>query len=128
MKKLLPVLLSLLVLTGCSPEALPAGMDEEAVIAAGQEIVNLLVDGEYEEVLSRFREDVAAATSAEEIKALMEDAAGDAGAYRDREDAMATGRTVGGVTYGEAVILGKFEKATILFRVAFDSDWNFVGL
>lgn len=43
----LACLLLALVLTGCAPRALPDGMEEDAVIEAGQEIVELLVGGRY---------------------------------------------------------------------------------
>lgn len=129
MKKLLvSLLMCLLVLTGCAAQALPEGMTEDEVIKAGQEIVNLLVAEEYEEVALRFREDVAASVTAETVQKLMEDATLGLGIYDGRIDAMATGRTVDGVDYGEAVILCEYKKGDVLFRVAFDTDMTLVGM
>jgi len=127
MKKLLPLLFCLL-LCGCAAQALPEGMEEETVIKEGQAIVNLLVDECYGDVYASLREDVAQGTSAETIKKLMEDTVDGLGAYQGREDAMATGRTVDGVDYGEAVILCKYKKDTVLFRIAFDVDYTLVGM
>ena len=46
--------LALMLLAGCSAqeetEPLPASMDQETVLAAGEEILNQLLDGEYEAV------------------------------------------------------------------------------
>ena len=128
MKKCLPLLLCLLLLTGCSPKELPEGMEEETVIADGQEIVELLVDGDYEEVYGRLRKDVAETTSPENIRELMESTVENAGVYLGRRDSMATGKTVDGEEYGEAVILCEYKKKDVLFRVNFDLDGNMVGL
>jgi len=127
-KILLPLLLCLFVLTSCAAQPLPEGMDEDTVIRSGQEIVNLLVKEEYEEVASRFREDVAASITADTVKKLMEDAVIGLGIYEGRIDAMATGRTVDGVEYGEAVILSEYKKGDVLFRIAFDTEMNLVGM
>lgn len=128
MKKIFPLLLCILVLTGCAAQALPEGMEEDTVIRAGQEIVNLLVDGEYEEVAGRFREDVAASITADTVESLMEDTVIGLGIYEGRIDAMATGRTVDGVDYGEAVILCEYKEDDVLFRIAFDTEMNLVGM
>ena len=127
MRRALPLLLSLcLLLSGCTPRALPEGMEEDAVIAAGQELTELLLGGSYEEAAGRFREDIE--VSADVLRGLMEDAAAGIGPYLGRRDAMATGRTVDGVEYGEAVILCEYKKDDVLFRVCFDTDMILVGL
>ncbi len=121
-------MLCLLMLTGCAAKALPRGMEEDAVIRTAQEIVNLLVEEEYEAVAGRFREDVAASVTAETVQTLMEDATLGLGIYEGRIDAMATGRTVDGVEYGEAVILCEYKKGDVMFRIAFDTDMTLVGM
>lgn len=129
MKKLLfSLLLCALLLTGCAAQELPKGMDEDAVIRAGQEIVNLLVDEDYEAVAGRFRADVAESVTADTVRELMESAVLGLGIYEGRTDAMATGRTVDGVDYGEAVILCEYKKGDVLFRIAFDTEMTLVGM
>jgi len=127
-KLLLSLVLCALLLTGCEAKPLPEGMEEDTVIRAGQEIVNLLVDEDYEEVAGRFRSDVAASVTPEIVRNLMEDATLGLGIYEGRTDAMATGRTVDGVDYGEAVILCEYKKGDVLFRIAFDTDMTLVGM
>ena len=61
MKHTLPLLCCLLLsllLTACAPKALPEGMEEDAVLDAGYQIVELLVSGKYEETAALFREDI----------------------------------------------------------------------
>ena len=52
--KLLPVLLlSALLLSGCgSTEPLPDGMEEDPLLDAGQAVVDLLIDEDYQAVYS----------------------------------------------------------------------------
>jgi hypothetical protein len=127
-KLIVALLLCAFLLTSCAAKPLPKGMEEDAVIRAGQEIVNLLVDEEYETVAGCFREDVAASVTADTVQNLMEDATLGLGMYEGRTDAMATGRTVDGVEYGEAVILCEYKKGDVLFRIAFDTDMTLVGM
>ena len=71
-----------LTLCGCKGRPLPDGMEEAALLGAGQEVVLLMAGGDYTSVYDALREDVAVGTSAEEIASLMEKAAGNAGDYR----------------------------------------------
>ena len=60
-RKFLLLMLALLcgcALAGCKGKALPEGMEEEKVLAAGQEIVDLLVAGDCQSVYDRLRPDV----------------------------------------------------------------------
>lgn len=127
-KLLLSLALCALLLTGCAAKPLPEGMEEDTVIRTGQEIVNLLVAEDYEEVAGRFRADVAVSVTPEIVQDLMEDATLGLGIYEGRTDAMATGRVVDGVDYGEAVILCEYKKGDVLFRIAFDTDMTLVGM
>ena len=47
--------LCLPLLAGCGGKKLPQGMDEEALLEAGREIVSLLNQGSYQEVYDRLR-------------------------------------------------------------------------
>ena len=129
MKKLLPLVLLCLLLTGCGRgNPLPDGMEEESVIAAGIEVVKLAGEGEYEAVWSRFREDVREGLTAEEIQNLVEDAAEGCGDYVQVEDSMATGQESDGESYGVAVIYARYSDGDLLYRVAFDPSMALIGL
>ena len=128
MKKLLSLFLFLLLLTGCRGNPLPEGMEEDAALEAGLEVVIALTKGEYEAVAERFREDVREGVTADQLKTLLESAAEDAGAYKEVTDSMVTGRESGGEEHAVAVFWAKYEKENLLFEVAFDPDMALIGL
>ncbi len=117
-----------LTLCGCKGRPLPDGMEEAALLGAGQEVVLLMAGGDYTSVYDALREDVAAGTSVEEIALLMEQAAGNAGEYRQITDRMTTGQSSNGEEYGVAVFYCEFSKDSVLFRTAFDVNLELIGL
>ena len=128
-RKTLAVLLALcLLLCGCKGRPLPGGMDEAALLQAGQDVVLLLVDWDYEAVYAALRDDVAAGTSAEDIAALAESQLKGMGGYRQITDRMTTGQSSGGEDYGVAVLYCEFDRKDAVFRLAFDPDYALIGL
>lgn len=122
------LVLTLFLLCGCRGNPLPVGMDEETLQKHGREAAVLLASGDYEEVLGRMREDVAAGVTVEEIQKLVIQQTGGAGVYKEIDSAMATGQSSDGETYGVAVIYCKYSKKNVLFRLAFDTDYGLIGL
>ena len=51
-----------------------------------------------------------------------------AGVYKEIDSAMATGQSSDGEAYGVAVIYCKYSKKNVLFRLAFDTDYELIGL
>lgn len=117
-----------LLLCGCKGKPLPDGMEEGALLEAGQEIVLLMADGDYAAVYAALREDIAAGTSEEEIALLAEQAEKGAGEYRQITDRMVTGQSSSGEDYGVAVFYCEYSKDSVLFRTAFDVNLDLIGL
>ena len=130
-KELLLAALGLLltfVLSGCG-SALPEGMDEDTVVSAGLKIMDKLVDGDYDAVCDALREDVREQTSAAAIEKMMTDATDGLGAYQKMTDSMATGVTKKDMEpHGIAVLRTKFGSKVVMFRIAFDTDMELIGL
>lgn len=126
--KLILFLLILQILTGCQGKALPGGMKEETLLAHGREVTVLLAGGQYEEVLSRMREDVASTVTAEEIQSLVLTQTEGAGVYKQISSAMTTGQSSQGEDYGVAVIYCDYSKDHVLFRLAFDANYALIGM
>lgn len=127
-KSVLCALLAALVVTGCGGTSLPQGMTEEALIDAGREILLLAVDGDYEAVRERLREDVRETVTAEEIRSVVLTNVDGAGVYKQIESYMTTGQEANGERLGIAVLYCEYAKDDVLFRIAFDEDMCLVGL
>ena len=130
-RKFLLLMLALLcgcVLAGCKGKALPEGMEEEKVLAAGQEIVDLLVAGDCQSVYDRLRPDIRAGTTADAISQLLEETLEGAGEYKEGGNTLVTGITDGEEPQGIAVIYCKSTKNAVRFRIAFDPEMELIGL
>lgn len=131
MRRFLPWLTGLflvLLLAGCQGKPLPAGMDEDALLQKGQEVLLELVEGDYAAVYGQLREDVAAGTSAEAIQSLALQQLDGAGVYKQIDSRMTTGQSSNGESYGVAVMYCQFSKDEVLVRLAFDPDLHLIGL
>ncbi len=118
----------LLMCSGCQGHPLPEGMEEDALLDAGKEVLLQLVAGEYETVRQEFRSDVADTVTAEDIQEIVVRQLDGAGAYKQINDSMVTGRTANGNEYGEAVFYCNFAEKNVIFRIAFDPDMVLIGL
>ncbi len=129
---LLAALAALLLLSGCkvSGHPLPEGMEEDAVLEQGREIVTLLNQGDFQEVYDRLRSDAREGASLETFQAAVNQNLGKAGAYVKEDDALATGQTIkdSGEEYGTAVLYCKHEKKSIMYRVAFSTGMELMGV
>ncbi len=118
----------LLLLCGCQGKPLPAGMDEETLLKNGREVAVLLAGGGYQAVLDRMRADVAASVTAEDLQKLVIQQTDGAGTYRQIDSAMTTGQSSDGEEYGVAVIYCSYTRKNVLFRLAFDTGYQLIGL
>lgn len=120
--------LILLLLTGCQGQPLPNGMTEADLLACGRETAALLAGGQYEKVLDKMREDVAASVTVEDIQKLVLTQTEGAGVYKQIDSAMVTGQSSQGEDYGVAVIYCDYSKDNVLFRLAFDTNYALIGM
>ncbi|MCI9158531.1 MAG: DUF3887 domain-containing protein [Lawsonibacter sp.] len=127
----LPLLL-LALLPGCkvSGHPLPEGMEEDAVLDAGREIVALLNGGDWQEVYDLLRSDARETSSPEGIQSYMEERLEKAKAYVKETDAMATGQKLKdtGEEYGTAVLYCKHEKKSVMYRIAYSTGMELMGI
>ena len=119
--------LCVLMLASCKGKPLPDGMEEDAVLAAGEAVVQQLTDGDYSAVLAQFRSDIREGLTAEQIQTQVETATEKAGQYRKLDDTLVTGRQEP-EPHGIAVISCKYTKDSVMFRVAFDPEMELIGL
>lgn len=124
------LLLALFALSGCKGNDLPEGMDEETLLNQGREIVTLLNGEEWQTVYDQMRTDGQETTDAAGIEAYMRTVLDEAGAYVRETDCMATGQKLEstGEEYGTAVFYCKHEKKNVIYRIAFSTDMELMGL
>lgn len=120
--------LLVLLLCGCQGKPLPEGMDEETLLKNGREVTILLAGGDYGAVLERMREDVAADVTAEDIQALVLKQTDGAGVYKQIDSFMTTGQSSDGESYGVAVFYCNYSKKNVMFRLAFDVNYELIGM
>ena len=129
---LLAALAALFLLSGCkvSGNPLPEGMEGDTVLEQGREIVALLNGGEWQEVYSRLRVDAQETASPETIQSYMEERLEKAGAFKEEDEAFATGQKIKetGEEYGTAVLYCKHEKKSVMYRVAYSLDMELMGI
>lgn len=129
---LLAALAALFLLSGCkvSGNPLPEGMEEETVLEQGREVVSLLNGGNWQEVYDRLRSDARETSSPGAIQSYMEERLDKAGAYVSEIEAMATGQTLKdtGEEYGTAVFYCKHEKKSVIYRIAYSTDMELMGV
>lgn len=120
--------LLLFLLTACQGNPLPGGMEEETLLSHGRDVAAMLAGGQFEEVYALLRDDVAEGTSAEEIQAVVLQQTGGAGVYKQIDSTMVTGQSSQGESFGVAVIYCDYSKKDVLFRLAFDTNYELIGL
>ncbi len=131
MKKLITaaVLAAVLLLTGCREgNPLPEGMDREALLSAGREMVALIADGDFESFYNAMRQDAQEQLSAHGVELYFRTQTDGCGVFQEIEDSMTTGQTANGEQLGVAVFYCAYSEAHVLIRIAFDTDLVPVGL
>ena len=133
-KKLIPLTalaLAVALLAGCSKEEeaepLPESMDAEAVVAAGEAVLNQLLEEDYQEVYDQFRSDVQADLTVEDIQELVEPVFTDAGTFESIQTSDAVGSSED-EEHGIARFFCVFSEEEVLFNAAFDPDMELIGL
>jgi len=121
------------LLCSCNVEGnpLPDGMDETTVLTAGREIVTDLNAGAWQGIYDQLREDAKTATgSPAAIEEHMQTVLNKVGPYVSEEEAMATGQKLkeSGEQYATAVFYCKHEKNQAMYRIAFSTDMELIGL
>lgn len=125
----LPALLlaCMLILVGCKGNALPDGMDEDTVLAAGEEVLSYVVDGDYEQLYQRLRQDVQEGLSAQSLQESFQPSLDKIGAFEKIDKTLVTSAQ-DPEPQAIAVFLCDFEKTQLRVRVAFDPDMELIGL
>ena len=129
---LLAALTALLLLSGCkvSGNPLPQEMEEETLLEQGRAVAAQLNGGEWQAVYDQLREDARETSSPEAIQDYMEGFLEKAGAYVSELDIMTTGQKLPdtGEEYGTAVFYWRHEKKNLMYRIAYSTGMELMGI
>lgn len=126
---LLALLAALAGLCACRAEGnpLPEGMEEEALLARGREMVRALAGNDWEGAWGLLRQDVRESTSPETIGELVLAQLDGAGVYKQIDSTLTTGQSSDGEDYGVCVFYCEYSKKKVLIRVAVDPEMEIIG-
>ena len=123
------------LLTGCTGKPLPKEMDEKTVIAAGQEIFDFLLAGDYEAIVARLREDIRNQPGKEItpdiVRQLVDEKLNpeEVGAFKKISSTATEGVNESGTEpHGVAIFHCEFKEEKVGFGFAFDLEMNLIGL
>ena len=127
------ILCAAFVLCACDVKGnpLPDGLEETAVLAKGEEILNCLVAEDWQAVYDQLRDDAKSSTgSPDAIQVHVEAVWAKVGSFQSIKDTMATGQKLkeSGEQYATAVFYCKHEKNQAMYRIAFSTDMELIGL
>ena len=123
-------LISLLcLLTSCSGHELPQGMSETQLLTQGRAVVTALNEEQWQQIYDQLRQDAQLTTSPEGIQSYATSVFDEAGAYQKEEDILLTGQKLdSGEEYATAVFYCQHEKDDVMYRIAFSTDMELIGL
>lgn len=124
------------LLAGCqSTTPLPEGIEKKEIIAAGEELLSLLLAEDYEAIESRVREDIRtggdAPFVASAVRTLVEDQMKKekVGSFKKVSNTHTQGIVQDGIEpHGIVVFHCKFTQETVGIAFSFDTNMNLIGL
>ena len=133
MKKITVVvmcLLCVLMLSSCGKQALPKGMDEKQVIAAGEQVFALLQEDKFDEIAAMLREDIRTelGITGEKIKEQMDVDTAKSGEFKEVEQTWTSGVNDEKDPHGIAWLECEFKEEDLVFGFAFDLEMNLIGM
>jgi len=132
--KLIRILFILLVfsitLSACTSVKLADIYDENIVIERAREVVEMINSQDYEKVNAEIRDDLQDRLTSNQLKDAIGAKMVEAGAFIEYQSITTLGQKskTSGEDYATVVLVGKYEKSTVVFTISMDSNLDIVGL
>jgi hypothetical protein len=132
--KLIRILFILLAfsitLSACTSAKLADIYDESVVTERAKEIVEMINSQDYDSVNAEIRDDLQDQLTSSKLKDALGAKLVEAGAFIEYQSITAFGQKskTSGEDYATVVLVGKYEKSTIVFTITLDSNLDIVGL
>ena len=133
--KLIRILFILLVfsitLSACASAVKLADIyDENIVTERAKEVVEMINSQDYDKVNAEIRDDLQDQLTASKLKDVIGAKLDEAGAFIEYPSITTLGQKskTSGEDYATVVLVGKYEKSTLVFTITMDSNLDIVGL
>ena len=132
--KLIKILFILLVfsitLSACTSVKLADIYDENIVTERAKEVVEMINSQDYDKVNAEIRDDLQDRLTSNQLKDAIGAKLVEAGAFIEYLSITTLGQKskTSGEDYATVVLVGKYEKSTIVFTITMDSNLDIVGL
>ena len=132
--KLIRILFILLVfsitLSACTSVKLADIYDENIVTERAKEVVEMINSQDYDKVNAEIRDDLQDQLTSNQLKDAIGAKLVEAGAFIEYQSITTLGQKskTSGEDYATVVLVGKYEKSTIVFTISMDSNLDIVGL
>jgi len=131
--KLIRILFILLIfsitLSACNPVKLADIYDENIVIERAKEVVEMINSQDYDKVNAEIRDDLQDQLTSNKLNDAIGAKLVEAGAFVEYPSITTLGQKskTSGEDYATVVLVGKYEKSTIVFTITMDSNLDIVG-
>lgn len=132
--KLIRIFFILLVfsitLSACTSTKLADNYDENIVTERAKEIVEMINSQNYDQVNAEIRDDLQDQLTSEKLKDAIGAKLVKAGTFLEYQSIATLGQKskTSGEDYATVVLVGKYEKSTVVFTISMDSNLDIVGL
>jgi hypothetical protein len=132
--KLIRILFILLVfsitLSACNSVKLADIYDENIVTERAKEVVEMINSQDYDKVNAEIRDDLQDRLTSNQLKDAIGAKLVEAGAFIEYPSITTFGQKskTSGEDYATVVLVGKYEKSTVVFTITMDSNLDIVGL
>jgi len=132
--KLIRILFILLVfsitLSACTSVKRADIYDENIVTERAKEVVEMINSQDYEKVNAEIRDDLQDRLTSNQLKDAIGAKLVEAGAFIEYQSITTLGQKskTSGEDYATVVLVGKYEKSTVVFTISMDSNLDIVGL
>lgn len=118
-----------ITLSACTSAKLADIYDENIVTERAKEVVEMINSQDYDKVNAEIRDDLQDQLTASKLKDVIGAKLDEAGAFIEYPSITTLGQKskTSGEDYATVVLVGKYEKSTIVFTITMDSNLDIVG-
>jgi len=119
-----------ITLSACTSVKLADNYDENIVTERAKEIVEMINSQDYDKVNAEIRDDLQDQLTSNKLKDVVGAKLDEAGAFIEYPSIATLGQKskTSGEDYATVVLVGKYEKSTVVFTITMDSNLDIVGL